>query len=439
LAHPRDIGDSAGNLGSPTLDRHEAPAPGAGAAPAPGIPRLIEVPRLTRTKVVIVGAGPYGLSIAAHLTARGVEHRIFGTPMAFWSKVAGAAPERFLKSFGNFTDISAPVPGAGFAAWCAARGFEPFEPCPMENFAAYGKWFQQTHVPHLEHYRVETIRRTEDGFEITLDSGESLRCESAIIATGLEYFEHLPEPLAALPPELVSHSHNIEDFARFAGLNVAVIGSGQSALEAAALVREAGGTPTLIVRDSAIHYSTRVPQHRNLWHQLRYPISGLGAGPKSWLLTTIPWVCRLMPERTRTNFVKTHLPPKGAWWLRHRVEPVIPALLNTTITNATPGGNQVTLHVQTGAATSERHFHRVIAATGFKPDIDRIAPLDDDLKRAITRLEGGPKLDNNFRSSIPGLYFVGPAAAMSFGPLYRFVAGAKFTAQKLSRHLQKAA
>jgi len=359
--------------------------------------------------------------------------------MAFWSKVANAAPERYLKSFGNFTDISAPVPGAGFAAWCAARGFEAFEPCPMENFAAYGKWFQQTHVPHLEFHRVETIRQTSDGFEITLDTGESLLSDSTIIATGLEYFEHIPETLAGLPPDLVRHSHNIDDFSAFAGLDVAIIGSGQSALEAAALVREAGGTPTLIVRDTAIHYSTRVPEHRNLWHKLRYPISGLGAGPKSWLLTTLPWVCRLMPARTRTNFVKTHLPPKGAWWLRDRVEPAIPAILNTTVKNAALDGTQVTLHLQSGATTSERRFHRVIAATGFKPDIDRIAPLDESLKRAITRLEGGPKLDNNFASSVPGLFFVGPAAAMSFGPLYRFVAGAKFTAQSLTRHLQKTA
>jgi len=417
-------------------------APGTPPAhPAPGIPSGITslIPGLNRTKAVIIGAGPYGLSLAAHFAANGIPHRIFGTPMAFWSKVAGAAPERYLKSFGNFTDISAPVPGAGFAAWCAARGFETFEPCPMENFAAYGKWFQEHYVPHLEPHRVEKIRQTNNGFEITLDNGESLLSDSAIIATGLEYFEHIPEALASLPPDLARHSHNIEDFSLFNGLDVAVIGSGQSALEAAALVREAGGNPTLIVRDTAIHYSTRVPEHRTLWHQLRYPISGLGAGPKSWLLTTIPWVCRLMPERARTNFVKNHLPPKGAWWLRDRVEPAIPALLNTNVTNAALDGNHVTLHLQSGTTTSERRFHRVIAATGFKTDIDRITPLDESLKQSITRLDGGPKLDNNFTSSVPGLFFVGPAAAMSFGPLFRFVAGAKFTAQKLSRHLQKAA
>jgi thioredoxin reductase len=425
-------------LGNPTLDRNGMAEPRRPAPhPAPGIEGLI--PGINRTKVAIVGAGPYGLSLAAHLSARGVPHRIFGTPMAFWSKVANAAPARYLKSFGAYTDISAPASNAGFASWCAARGFESFEPCPMENFAAYGKWFQQNHVPHVEPQRVETIRQTFNGFEMTLDDGQSVLCDSTIIATGLEYFEHIPEPLAALPPDLVRHSHNIEDFSLYAGLDVTIIGSGQSALEAAALVREAGGTPTLIVRDTAIHYSTRVPRHRTLWHKLRYPISGLGAGPKSWLLTTIPWICRLLPERTRTHFVKTHLPPKGAWWLRDRVEPAIPALLNTTISNATVDSTQVSLDLQSGATTTERRFHRVIAATGFKPDIDRITPLDDALKQTITRLDGGPKLDNNFRSSIPGLYFVGPAAAMSFGPLYRFVAGAGFTAKRLSRHLQKTA
>ncbi len=36
--------------------------------------------------VAIIGTGPYGLSIGAHLKAAGVNFRIFGSSMEFWLK-----------------------------------------------------------------------------------------------------------------------------------------------------------------------------------------------------------------------------------------------------------------------------------------------------------------------------------------------------------------
>jgi cation diffusion facilitator CzcD-associated flavoprotein CzcO len=193
--------------------------------------------------VVIVGAGPYGLSLGAHLSASGVAYRIFGTPMAFWSKIAKAAPERFLKSFAFGTDISAPVTRAGFSEWCSDRGYEAFEPCAMAHFAEYGMWFQRKFVTNLETCRVNHICREGNGFQIGLSNGETLVCDCVVIATGLEYFEKIPEVFSELPLKLVRHSNSIEDYQTFSGLEVAVVGAGQSALEAAALVREAGGIP----------------------------------------------------------------------------------------------------------------------------------------------------------------------------------------------------
>jgi hypothetical protein len=156
------------------------------------------------------------------------------------------------------------------------------------------------------------------------------------------------------------------------------------------------------------------------------------------VLTNFPSVCRLLSERARIDFVRKHLPPEGAWWLRGRVEHMVPTLLNTQVVHASLDGDQVQLRlVGSTMAQSNRSFHHVIAATGFQVDVDRIALFDDDLKSRLVRLNGAPKLDGNFRSSIPGLFFVGPAASMSFGPLFRFVVGAKFTATKLSKHLAK--
>lgn len=53
----------------------------------------------------------------------------------------------------------------------------------------------------------------------------------------------------------------------------------------------------------------------------------------------------------------------------------------------------------------------------------------------ITVSEGSPVLSRHFESSVAGLYFVGLAAADSFGPMLRFAYGAKYTARRLARHL----
>jgi len=36
--------------------------------------------------VLVIGAGPYGLSSAAYLRSAGVETRVVGDPMSFWEK-----------------------------------------------------------------------------------------------------------------------------------------------------------------------------------------------------------------------------------------------------------------------------------------------------------------------------------------------------------------
>src|SRR5262245_30882159 len=121
--------------------------------------------------VAIIGAGPYGLSIAAHLAARKVEHRIFGRPMQFWSEIADAGGERYLKSYCFGTNISIPEPGSTFADYSGPRGLETFEPCAIADFAEYGHWFQQRNVSWVEPVDVARLRRHEGGYELILADG----------------------------------------------------------------------------------------------------------------------------------------------------------------------------------------------------------------------------------------------------------------------------
>jgi len=95
---------------------------------------------------------------------------------------------------------------------------------------------------------------------------------------------------------------------------------------------------------------------------------------------------------------------------------------------------QLTLRTAVGSAATIETEH-VIAATGYRADIDRLSFIDKDLRSRITRVGNMPILSSNFECSMPGLYFVGNAAAGSFGPLMRFAYGCEFAACRISRHV----
>jgi len=389
---------------------------------------------VNKVAVAIIGAGPYGLSLAAHLAARNIEHRIFGRPMKFWSGIAEAGGERYLKSYCFGTNISAPTPGHTFADYNRPRGLETFEPCSMENFTAYGRWFQQSLVPWVEDIDVKFLDRQTGAFVLTLADGGRCDADRVVIATGLSGFARIPPPLRSLPEALVAHTSEISRFAAFKGRDVAVIGAGQSALEAAALLFEAGARPQLLVREDTILWQTRVLRERSLWRRLRSPIAGLGTGPKAWALTHFPGAMHNVPDAWRTRFTKTHLPAEGAWWLRNRVENKLPVHLGVTVVEALEAGSRAVLKLRVARDRSERQLvaDHVVAGTGFDVDVDHLAFIEKRLRSAIARLERSPRLNASFESSVPGLHFIGPTSATSFGPLFRFVVGAEYSVQVLS-------
>jgi FAD-dependent urate hydroxylase len=387
--------------------------------------------------VAIVGAGPYGLSIAAHLAARKVPHRIFGQPMSFWSQIADAGGERFLKSYCFGTNISAPKPGSTFADYSRPRGLETFEPCSMRDFSAYGLWFQEKNVPWLEPFEVERITKTSNDFALLLSNGQSVFVPHVIIASGLSCFSHNPPELASLPDALAIHTSKIASFMPFKGRDVAVVGAGQSALEAAALLAEAGSHPRLLVRENAILWNKRVLQKRTAWQRMRSPISGLGTGPKAWALTNVPGAMQYTPEKWRARFVKHHLPAEGAWWLRARVEGRMPIDFGTRILAARERDGRVELRVNGAANGPDRVLtvDCVVAGSGYDLDIKFLHYIAPSLRAAVACYAGAPRLNGRFESSVRGLRFVGPTSAMSFGPLFRFVVGAEYTARIVAADL----
>jgi thioredoxin reductase len=261
-----------------------------------------------------------------------------------------------------------------------------------------------------------------------------------VLATGIDYFRHIPESLAHLPAELLSHSADHHDLHRFAGKEVAVIGSGASASDLAILLHEAGAKVQLIARKPAIPFGGPwAGPSRTLWRRIRAPISAIGPGWRSKIYTDAPWLYRYLPEQLRIRTVKSHLGPSGGWFMKERAAKV-PFLLGYQLHDARASDGRVQLQLMANdGSRREVTADHVIAATGYQADVRRLPFLSHDILDQLQLIERAPRLSAHFESSVPGLYFVGPIAAMSFGPVMRFAAGAEFTSRRISMHLARAA
>lgn len=391
--------------------------------------------------LVVVGAGPYGLSIAAHAASAGLGVRVLGRPMASWRD---HMPEgMYLKSEPWSSNLSAPGGRHTLAAYCADRGMaaEHGSPLPIDVFSSYGMWFARRAVPEVEEVTVTEVSPQGEGFLVRTAEGPPLLARTVALAVGVMPFVHLPEPLRELPPGYCSHSSGHRDLTRFAGRDVAVIGAGQAALETAALLAENGARPCLIARRSRLNWNT-VPQplERPVLRALREPHSGLGTGWRSWVWSELPWAVRRLPAPTRERIAATALGPAGAWWLRDRFERSVPVLLGHRLHRAAAMGERTRLGLTTAAGESVvLDVAHVVAATGFTPHMGRLGLLDARLRAVLTTVgDGGtPELSAGFESSWPGLFFAGLLTAPSFGPSMRFVHGAGFTAGRLVNGVRK--
>lgn len=389
--------------------------------------------------ITIVGAGPYGLSIAAHLWARGLNFKIIGSPMHTWRE---SMPKGMhLKSAGFASNLSDPDHEFTLRHFCNDRGIPYGDidfPVSLETFCAYGLAFQKRFVPNLENDSLTALSRCPEGFLLRTESGSSFMSRKVVLAIGMDYIRHVPEPLAHLRPEMCSHSADHHDLQKFRGRDIAVLGRGASAVDIAVLLHEAGAKVQLIARKRAIDFGTAWGgAARPLMRRICEPISPIGPGWSSRVYTGFPWLYRYLPEQFRADRAKNHLPASGGWFMKDRASSV-PCLLGFELKEAGIGGGRVVLHLA-AAGVPERvlEVDHVIAATGFKSDVHRLPFLGADILSQLQLVAHSPRLSAHFESSVPGLYFVGHMAASSFGPVMRFVAGTEFTARNLSKHLSR--
>ncbi|HKF74932.1 MAG TPA: NAD(P)-binding domain-containing protein [Candidatus Dormibacteraeota bacterium] len=388
------------------------------------------------TGVAVVGAGPYGLSVAAHLASRALEHRIFGRPMDWWLNLP---PSLGLKSHDFATNVYVPHRGYRFVDYCRAHGKSLAEPIPFALFAEYGQWVQRRLLPQVEPCQVTGVSRCDGGFQVTLETGERVLAMAVVICTGLAHWQHVPSVFARLPAELVSHSSERMDFARFRGREVTVIGAGASALEAATLIHESGAGVRLLVRGGPPVFGGVPANPRPLKERLMYPPSALGPGRKNFLLDRLPSAAHhLLSDDRRVRLTRTHLGPLGPWWLRDRFEGKVEVHHACRVAKADVAPAGVLLTIRGGGSREwQLRTDHVVCGTGYEIDVDRHPLLEVSIREQVERIVRAPRLTANFESSVPGLYFAGPGAMFSFGPLFRFVAGAAHAAPVVARHLSR--
>lgn len=397
---------------------------------------------MTTFETVIVGAGPYGLSVAAHLRGANLDHAIVGAPMESWR--AHMPDGMALKSERFASNLSDPEGRYTLERFCAERAM-PYSPkgvpLPIEDFIDYADWFQRQAVPEVWNTKLRRLRRTAGGFELRLDD-RTVTAGRVILATGHLAFRRFPEALERLAqeaPNLVSHAADHRNFARFAGRTVTVIGCGQSGLETAALLHEQGANVSVLARAPEVDWNAEVDAVRSLYKRLRWPDSGLGDGWKSLAYSELPRLFVFLPEHIRRRIVASANGPSGSWWLKSRVIGKIPLLTDHHIVTAAESNGKLHLSVRRGNDAVQIETDHVIAATGYRVDIDRLPFLDPALRVAIKTSAGSPMLKGAFESSVPGLHFVGLSSALTFGPVMRFVYGARHAAVTLTRHIRSSA
>lgn len=380
-------------------------------------------PAHSPTPLLIIGAGPFGLALAAWVQHRGVRHTVVGTPMGFWKQ--NMPRGMFLRSDCDWHLDPVGVHTIRRYLDCCRLHPGDVDPIPLDLYLEYCEWLRTE--KGIEPMAGEVVRLDGDGryFTATLADGTTLTAGNVALALGVQYFRHLPDPYPTLfPPDRVGHTCDVVDLVPCRGGRVLIIGGRQSAFEWAALLADEGA--------ARIHLS------------YRHPTPDFAPSEWGWVPPLVdamvdnPAWYRLLPQDEK-DAVGHRLWVEGRLklepWLARRISSerieLHPESTPTRARELPDGSLLVTL--STGATLT---VDRVILATGYKVALDRVPLLTaGNLMGRIQQRNGYPVLDLHLQSSVPGLFITSMCAAQDFGPFFGFTVSTRTSARLIGAGL----
>jgi thioredoxin reductase len=374
--------------------------------------------------LLIVGAGPFGLSMAAYAKYNNLDHLVIGKPLSFWKE--NMPKGMFLRSGRDWH--LCPQGIYTIDKYLETKELKPedVEPLSLDFYLSYTEWFQEQIKVQIQESLAQRLDHLNNQFVATLDDGQTITASNALLAIGFRYFKNVPTELAEIiPPKRFSHTCDFVNFDSLMGKRCLIIGGRQSAYEWAALINETGA--------AMIHISHRheIPQFTQSDWAWVSPMMGTMTENPDWF-RNLPKQKRKEIEQRFWAEGRLKLEP----WLWPRIDKenikIWPSSRVVACKELPTGELEVKLDV--GERLTVDH---IILATGYKVNMENVPFLAAGNTLSKLKIqEGSPVLDENFQSNIPGLFITSMAATKDFGNFFAFTVSAVASAKIIGKAIE---
>ncbi len=376
--------------------------------------------------LLIIGAGPFGLAMAAQSQHLGIDYLVVGKPMEFWKL---NMPEgMYLRSACDWHLDPQNVDTIDCFLQTQGLTTADVEPLSHPFYLSYVQWFQERKQIDVLPVYVQQLNHDREGdypFHALMEDGQTIRAARVVIAVGFKYFRNIPDSLVdRLPAGHFTHTCDLVEFTALKGKRCFIIGGRQSAFEWTALLNEAGASTVDI---SYRHDSPAFTEAD--WSWVNPMVDAIVDAPE--------WFRNL--SAGEKDGINHRLWAEGRLkvepWLEERVMKESVRLWPHTQLQSCdllPNGD-LEIGLDNGEKLTVDHL---ILATGYKVEIDQVPFLrQGNILSALTIKNGYPVLDAYFQTNVRGLFITSLAASQDFGPFFGFTIAVRTSAKLIGQGL----